>query len=184
MLGLGASFAAPWLLPTPWRRMRPCPKTNGPCLRRSRSSARGCPKDQSRARPLPLDGRQRRRPPPRLRTALRVRPGDDRSRRDGGEGRLCGVEALAGREAALWLAAESITPEHAGEPLSRNEVRPEADTGEFRDDRPAESVRDLGGRPITAPLRARRHRLAEGPQARRVRSPPAASPAAGALPLR
>ncbi len=39
---------------------------------------------------------------------------------------------LAGREAALWLAAESLTVEHAGEPLSRYEVRVEADTGELR----------------------------------------------------
>ena len=38
-------------------------------------------------------------------------------------------EALAGREAALWLAAESLTVEHAGEPLSRYEVRVEPDTG-------------------------------------------------------
>ena len=46
--------------------------------------------------------------------------------------RLYGEEALAGREAALWLAAESLTLEHAGEPLSRYEVRVEADTGELR----------------------------------------------------
>ena len=46
--------------------------------------------------------------------------------------RLYGEEALAGREAALWLAAESLTVEHAGEPLSRYEVRVEADTGELR----------------------------------------------------
>ena len=37
--------------------------------------------------------------------------------------RLYGEEALAGREAALWLAAESLTVEHAGEPLSRYEVK-------------------------------------------------------------
>jgi putative transposase len=41
-------------------------------------------------------------------------------------------EALAGREAALWLAAESLTVEHAGEPLSRYEVRVEPGTGELR----------------------------------------------------
>jgi hypothetical protein len=29
--------------------------------------------------------------------------------------RIYGEEALAGREAALWLAAESLTVEHAGE---------------------------------------------------------------------
>lgn len=46
--------------------------------------------------------------------------------------RLYGEEALAGREAALWLAAESLTLEHAGEPLSRYEVRVKAETGELR----------------------------------------------------
>lgn len=46
--------------------------------------------------------------------------------------RIYGEEALAGREAALWLAAESLTVEHAGEPLSRYEVRVEATTGELR----------------------------------------------------
>jgi hypothetical protein len=46
--------------------------------------------------------------------------------------RLYGEEGLAGREAALWLAAESLTVEHAGEPLSRYEVRVEAGTGALR----------------------------------------------------
>ena len=46
--------------------------------------------------------------------------------------RVYGEEGLAGREAALWLAAESLTVEHAGEPLSRYEVRVEPDTGELR----------------------------------------------------
>ena len=46
--------------------------------------------------------------------------------------RLYGEEALAGREAALWLAAESLTLEHEGEPLSRYEVRVDAPTGELR----------------------------------------------------
>ena len=46
--------------------------------------------------------------------------------------RLYGEEALAGLEAALWLAAESLTLEHEGEPLSRYEVKVEADTGELR----------------------------------------------------
>jgi len=46
--------------------------------------------------------------------------------------RLYGEEALAGREAALWLAAESLTVEHAGEPLSRYEVEVEPDTGVLR----------------------------------------------------
>lgn len=46
--------------------------------------------------------------------------------------KVYGEEALAGREAALWLAAESLTVEHAGEPLSRYRVRLEADTGELR----------------------------------------------------
>jgi hypothetical protein len=46
--------------------------------------------------------------------------------------RIYGEEALAGREAALWLAAESLTVEHAGEPLSRYEVRIEPESGELR----------------------------------------------------
>jgi putative transposase len=46
--------------------------------------------------------------------------------------RVYGEEALAGREAALWLAAESLTLEHAGEPLSRYEVRVEDATGKLR----------------------------------------------------
>ena len=40
--------------------------------------------------------------------------------------------SLAGREAALWLAAESLTVEHAGEPLSRYDVKVEPDTGALR----------------------------------------------------
>jgi hypothetical protein len=46
--------------------------------------------------------------------------------------RVYGEEALARREAALWLAAESLTVEHAGEPLSRYEVRVEAASGELK----------------------------------------------------
>ena len=46
--------------------------------------------------------------------------------------RLYGEGSLAGKEAALWLAPESLTLEHAGEPLSRYEVKLEADTGELR----------------------------------------------------
>ena len=46
--------------------------------------------------------------------------------------RVYGEEALAGKKAALWLATESLTVEHAGEPLSRYEVRVEAATGELR----------------------------------------------------
>lgn len=46
--------------------------------------------------------------------------------------RLYGEEALAGREAALWLASESLTVEHAGEPLSRYAVEVEAATGRLR----------------------------------------------------
>ncbi len=46
--------------------------------------------------------------------------------------KIYGEEALAGREAALWLAAESLTLEHAGEPLSRYEVRVEPKTGKLR----------------------------------------------------
>ena len=45
--------------------------------------------------------------------------------------RLYGEEALAGREAALWLA-ESLTVEHAGEPLSRYEVSVEEHAGVLR----------------------------------------------------
>src|SRR5215213_6343044 len=41
-------------------------------------------------------------------------------------------EELAGREAALWLPAESLTLEHAGEPLSRYEGRVEPESGELR----------------------------------------------------
>ena len=37
--------------------------------------------------------------------------------------RIYREEALAGREAALWLATESLTVEHAGEPHSTYEVR-------------------------------------------------------------
>lgn len=46
--------------------------------------------------------------------------------------KVYGGEALAGREAALWLAAESLTVEHAGEPLSRYEVWVEPKTGKLR----------------------------------------------------
>jgi putative transposase len=46
--------------------------------------------------------------------------------------RIYGEEALAGREAALWLAAESLTLEHAGEPLSRYDARLAPETGELR----------------------------------------------------
>jgi transposase len=45
--------------------------------------------------------------------------------------RVYGEEALAGSEAALWLAAESLTLEHDGEALSRYEVRVEPGTGEL-----------------------------------------------------
>jgi hypothetical protein len=37
--------------------------------------------------------------------------------------RVYGEEGLAGREAALWLAAESLTLEHGGELLSRYDVK-------------------------------------------------------------
>lgn len=57
-----------------------------------------------------------------------------------GDGRAAALDAgagrrlldAAGREAALWLAAESLTLEHAGEPLSRYEVRVQPDTGKLR----------------------------------------------------
>jgi hypothetical protein len=45
--------------------------------------------------------------------------------------RVYGEEALAGREAALWLAAESLTVEHGGETLSRYEAKVEG-TGKLR----------------------------------------------------
>jgi hypothetical protein len=37
--------------------------------------------------------------------------------------RVYGEEGLAKREAALWLAAESLTLEYAGETLSRYDVQ-------------------------------------------------------------
>jgi putative transposase len=43
--------------------------------------------------------------------------------------RLYGEEGLAGREAALWLAAESLTVEYGGQPLSRYDVAYETDGG-------------------------------------------------------
>jgi putative transposase len=46
--------------------------------------------------------------------------------------RIYGEEAIAGREAALWLAAESLTAEYGGEPLSSYEVEVDAATGELR----------------------------------------------------
>lgn len=46
--------------------------------------------------------------------------------------RLYGEEALAGREAALWLQEKSLTLEHAGESLSRYEVEHELSTGKLR----------------------------------------------------
>ena len=46
--------------------------------------------------------------------------------------RLYGEEALAGREAALWLAAESLTLEHEGEALARYDVEVAAGTGGLR----------------------------------------------------
>lgn len=46
--------------------------------------------------------------------------------------RLYGEEGLAGREAALWLAAESLTMEHGGESLSRYVVQVEASTGRLQ----------------------------------------------------
>lgn len=46
--------------------------------------------------------------------------------------RVYDEEALAGREAALWLAAESLAVEYAGEPLSRYDARLAPDGGELR----------------------------------------------------
>jgi putative transposase len=46
--------------------------------------------------------------------------------------RLYAEEALAGREAALWLEPETLTMEYAGEALSRYEVRRSPDGAELR----------------------------------------------------
>jgi hypothetical protein len=60
--------------------------------------------------------------------------------------RVYGEEALAGNEAALWLAAESLTLGHAGGPLSRYAEEVEPDTGALRSvgrPRPFETPRVL-----------------------------------------
>ena len=54
---------------------------------------------------------------------LNVRVLDPLGYRRFGHRKIHGEEALAGPEAALWLAAESLTPERGGEPLSRYEVK-------------------------------------------------------------
>jgi hypothetical protein len=46
--------------------------------------------------------------------------------------RVYGEEGLASREAALWLAAESLTVEHGGEALARYEAKVEPGTGRLR----------------------------------------------------
>ena len=46
--------------------------------------------------------------------------------------RIYGEEAIAGREAALWLAAESLTVEYGGQPLSSYEVKVDTASGELR----------------------------------------------------
>jgi len=46
--------------------------------------------------------------------------------------KVYGEEALAGREAALWLREKTLTVEHAGEPLSRYAVEFAAGTGKPR----------------------------------------------------
>ena len=46
--------------------------------------------------------------------------------------RLYAEEALAGREAALWLEPETLTMEYAGEALSRYEVQRSPDGPELR----------------------------------------------------
>jgi putative transposase len=46
--------------------------------------------------------------------------------------RVYGEEGLAGREAALWLATESLTVEHGGEALARYEAKVEPRTGRLR----------------------------------------------------
>lgn len=46
--------------------------------------------------------------------------------------KVYGEEGLAGREAALWLRENTLTVEHAGEPLSRYAVEFSAGTGKPR----------------------------------------------------
>lgn len=46
--------------------------------------------------------------------------------------RIYGEEGLVGGEAALWPAAEFLTVEHAGRPLSRYETKVKAGTGRLR----------------------------------------------------
>jgi hypothetical protein len=55
--------------------------------------------------------------------------------------RVYGEDGLAGREAALWLAAESLTVEHGGETLSRYEAKVEPGTGRLRWEAPGSSRR-------------------------------------------
>ncbi len=71
-----------------------------------------------------------------------------------------------GREAALWLATESLTLEHGGEPLSRYEARLALDTGELHVLTWTKLFGSSRGRPQ---LRlSRSTRLAEGAEAGRV----------------
>ncbi len=47
--------------------------------------------------------------------------------------RVYGAEALAAREAALWLDEENLTVEYQGEALSRYEIALQAETGKLRE---------------------------------------------------
>ncbi len=47
--------------------------------------------------------------------------------------RVYGEEALAAREAALWLDEKNLTVEYQGETLSRYEIALQAETGKLRE---------------------------------------------------
>ena len=52
--------------------------------------------------------------------------------------RLYGEEALAGREAVLWLASESLTLEHRGEALARKVRNQQSYPGSRQGEHPSE----------------------------------------------
>jgi hypothetical protein len=74
--------------------------------------------------------------------------------------RLYGEEALAGSEAVLWLASESLTLEHRGEALARYEVGsrpPPGGSGRWvgrGSSRPQSRARSKGSSPSTTSGRA------------------------------
>ncbi len=82
--------------------------------------------------------------------------------------RLYGEEALAGREAALWLHDSSLTLEHGGRPLSRYDVERSA---RLRSAAAALPNAVRGG--AAQAFRTRRGRLAQGAKAGRVHGPQA-----------